>query len=246
MELPTHGLYSLTPEPSAVGNGTAIFDTGHVTKPLNVYLGRGQAFQYPPDFDSSSIPLSVERRLTGSHQGQGKLSVVLRNHLSTPLNVTYLETMPWHIQFYLHTLIIYVNGTRNENVSSNLIYTPAQPRAQPTTLQMTLSLPPQSRLQLEMEVAKMFLRYTEHPPDAQRGWDLPPAIFSISDPFHSEDSVYPSERRRIYSSLLLVDLATPDFSMPYNVIIFTCSLIAFIFGTVFNLLTRKFVLVKVS
>ena len=27
---------------------------------------------------------------------------------------------------------------------------------------------------------------------------------------------------RIYTSALLVDLATPDFSMPYNVIIFDC------------------------
>jgi phosphatidylinositol glycan class T len=41
---------------------------------------------------------------------------------------------------------------------------------------------------------------------------------------------------RIYTSALLVGLATPDFSMPYNVIIFTCSLIAFIFGSVFDLL----------
>jgi hypothetical protein len=50
---------------------------------------------------------------------------------------------------------------------------------------------------------------------------------------------------RLYTSALLVDLATPDFSMPYNVVIFTgtCSLIAFIFGSVFNLLTRKFVVV---
>jgi phosphatidylinositol glycan class T len=48
----------------------------------------------------------------------------------------------------------------------------------------------------------------------------------------------------IYTSALLVDLATPDFGMPYNVIIFTCSLIAFIFGSVFNLLTRKSVVVR--
>lgn len=96
-----------------------------------------------------------------------------------------------------------------------------------------------------MDVTKAFLRYTEHPPDAQRGWDLPPAIIT---PVRSMDnnvseSILPMDGR-IYTSALLVDLATPDFSMPYNVIIFTCSLIAFIFGSVFNLLTRKFVVVR--
>lgn len=43
----------------------------------------------------------------------------------------------------------------------------------------------------------------------------------------------------------MVELATPDFSMPYNVIIMSCTLIALIFGSFFNLLTRKFVVVKI-
>ena len=37
----------------------------------------------------------------------------------------------------------------------------------------------------------------------------------------------------IYTPTLLVDLATPD--LPYNVIIFTCSSIAFIFGSILSL-----------
>ena len=53
-------------------------------------------------------------------------------------------------------------------------------------------------------------------------------------------------QRRTYTRPLLVDLATPGFSMPYNVIIMSCTLIALIFGSVFNLLTRKFVVVRVN
>lgn len=105
-----------------------------------------------------------------------------------------------------------------------------------------------------MDVSKPFLRYTEHPPDAQRGWDLPPAIFI---PFSQNTSAsYPNAgspllptqdlSRRIYTSALLVDPATPDFSMPYNVIIMSCTLIALVFGSVFNLLTRKFMVVRVD
>ncbi|GBE87641.1 hypothetical protein SCP_1103180 [Sparassis crispa] len=51
--------------------------------------------------------------------------------------------------------------------------------------------------------------------------------------------------RRIYMSTLLVDLDTPDFSMPY-VIIVSYTLIALIFGSVFNLLTRKCMVVSLN
>ena len=110
-----------------------------------------------------------------------------------------------------------------------------------------------------MDVIKPFLRYTEHPPDAQRGWELPPAVFIPIIPgdkplTHDKNTSLPASRldllqlppRKIYSPTLLVDLATPDFSMPYNVIIMSCTLIALIFGSVFNLLTRKFLLVRVN
>lgn len=90
-------------------------------------------------------------------------------------------------------------------------------------------------------MTKAFLRYTEHLPDAQRGWDLPPAVFV---PLDADPGVLPPTR--IYTPILLVDLATPDFSMPYNVIILSCSLIAFLFGSTFNLLTRKFVVIRLD
>jgi phosphatidylinositol glycan class T len=96
-----------------------------------------------------------------------------------------------------------------------------------------------------MDVTKSFLRYTEHPPDAQRGWDLPSAIITPLED-NGNGSTNPITVGRIYTPALLVDLATPDFSMPYNVIIFSCSLIAFIFGSVFNLLIRKFVVVRID
>jgi phosphatidylinositol glycan class T len=96
---------------------------------------------------------------------------------------------------------------------------------------------------MTLDVTKAFLRYTEHPPDAQRGWDLPPAVFV---PIEADGKEWSDRLGRIYTPILLVDLATPDFSMPYNVIIMSSTLITFIFGSVFNLLTRKFVVVKVE
>ncbi|CAI8500591.1 unnamed protein product [Hanseniaspora opuntiae] len=43
------------------------------------------------------------------------------------------------------------------------------------------------------------------------------------------------------TSTLLLTLATPDFSMPYNVITITSTLMAFSFGLIFNLLTKRVV-----
>lgn len=127
----------------------------------------------------------------------------------------------------------------SDDLISNISYIPPVPHARPTTFQSILTLPPKSTIYLTIDVTKSFLRYTEHPPDAQRGWDLPPAVIvplsaSDSQPLHP----------RIYTPILLVDLATPDFSMPYNVIILSCTLMTLIFGSIFNLLTRKFVVVK--
>jgi phosphatidylinositol glycan class T len=139
-----------------------------------------------------------------------------------------------------------------DDLISDISYTPPVPHSRPTTFQSTITLPPRSTIQVTVDVVKSFLRYTEHPPDAQRGWDLPPAVLV---PFENRttgtgndhaDHSFPDGLRRMYTPVLLVDLATPDFSMPYNVIIFSCSLMAFIFGSVFNLLTRKFVVVRLK
>ena len=45
----------------------------------------------------------------------------------------------------------------------------------------------------------------------------------------------------VRTTSLLLPLPTPDFSMPYNVIILTSTVMALGFGNVFNLLVRRFV-----
>ena len=132
-----------------------------------------------------------------------------------------------------------------DDIVTNITYIPPVPHSRPTTFQAMLRIPPRKTIDITMDVTKAFLRYTEHPPDAQRGWDLPPAIFTPVE-FENNSLSFLPQHGRIYTSTLLVDLATPDFSMPYNVIIFTCTLTAAIFGNVFNLLTRKFLVVHVD
>ncbi|KAJ7747141.1 Gpi16 subunit GPI transamidase component [Mycena maculata] len=236
--LPLNEAYSIHPQPSSVEQGHAIFDLEGQNPPLDVSM------QWAVDFDHAAVrprsaeaPLSVRRTLQGSSQDLGRLSVFITNDGTADIQAAYLETMPWIVQFYLHTMTLRVDGVTRDDLIQNISYIPPIPHARAMTFQAVLALPARSTVHLSIDVRKAFLRYTEHPPDAQRGWDLPPAVLV---PLGIGSGV---ERhgRRIYTPTLLVDLATPDFSMPYNVIIFSCTLVAYIFASVFNLLTRRFV-----
>ncbi|KAF9014895.1 GPI transamidase component GPI16 [Cyathus striatus] len=240
--------YTLFPDPTSQDASFVGYDVNTATKPLNVEMTWAGNFQYPIQDKSQSF-ISVRRKLTSSSQVRGKLELLIQNHQDTTQHVLYLETMPWIVQFYLHTLKAYINNVDTGEIINNITYIPAVPHSRPTTLQSVLVLPPNCTVQISMVITKAFLRYTEHPPDAQRGWDLPPAVFTIIGGEYGNTLLDEKKNakvpRRLYTSTLLVDLATPDFSMPYNVIVFTCTVIAYVFGNVFNLLTRKVVLVHI-
>ena len=70
----------------------------------------------------SSIPLthiSVRRTLKGSSQSRGRLAVSITNNMPISIQTSYLESMPWLLQFYLHSLQVHLNGvSRGEFVST--------------------------------------------------------------------------------------------------------------------------------
>ncbi|KZV99919.1 hypothetical protein EXIGLDRAFT_831151 [Exidia glandulosa HHB12029] len=72
--------------------------------------------------------------------------------------------------------------------------------------------------------------------------DLPPAVVTIL-PYYRR-SRRTSRLRSSWSTR--THLAAPDFSMPYNVIIMSSTLVALLLGNVFNLMTRAFVIVIVN
>ena len=44
---------------------------------------------------------------------------------------------------------------------------------------------------------------------------------------------------RVHTETLVVAMATPDFSMPYNVICLACTVVALAFGPLYNLTTKR-------
>ncbi|KAA1087281.1 Subunit of the glycosylphosphatidylinositol transamidase complex-like protein [Puccinia graminis f. sp. tritici] len=122
------------------------------------------------------------------------------------------------------------------------------------------------KMKIYFEYEKDLLLYTEYSSDANRGFDLNPAALILyssktknkdqddelghdnldQSGLNSSASDHRGSSVRYWTTCALVDLATPDFSMPYNVIIVTSTAMALFFGSVFNLLVRDFKLIKIK
>jgi phosphatidylinositol glycan class T len=134
---------------------------------------------------------------------------------------------------------------------------------------MELELPANSSFIFSYKFDKGSLKYTEYPPDPNRGFDIRYFdcvifIIDLTYPIHSgayltywadriglgqsidwykspEEPKLLKTKYQISSNTMLLVLPLPDFSMPYNVITFTCTIFALFFGSLFNLYTRRFV-----
>lgn len=180
----------------------------------------------------SQPPLYASRQITGYGQERGGMHIRLRNPQPYIQRVVYLESLPWFLRPYMHTL--QVDGGKVEK----MFYKPLLDRQRGTHLELLLEIPAESEVELQYDFEKAILRYTEYPPDANRGFDIPPAIVRVLPAKEGEQGSY------LRTTSLLLPLPTPDFSMPYNVIILTSTVIALGFGSIFNLLVRRFVLVE--
>lgn len=123
-------------------------------------------------------------------------------------------------------------------VSGNIFhYTPGQDRKMMHKLELDVGIPPLSTVTAKFMVEKGHLKWDEYPPDANHGFYLPAARFEVNitketDPSKVSTHIY-------YSRILLINLSTPDFSMPYNVICLTCTVVALAFGPIHNITTKR-------
>ncbi|CAK7222865.1 Subunit of the glycosylphosphatidylinositol transamidase complex-like protein [Sporothrix bragantina] len=196
--------------------------------------------------------LYAERSLTGHGAERGGVQTILTNpSTDTAVEFVYMESLPWFMRIYLHTLAARVDGnatTNSEDVLQEVYYRPALDRARGTQLEVRMRIPPGATVFLTYDFEKSILRYTEYPPDANRGFDVAAAVITILHPASSLSSSSLSSsaiahpwRSNLRTTTLLLSLPTPDFSMPYNVIIFTSTAIALAFGGMFNIIVRRFV-----
>ena len=169
----------IEPPPTSMSNNQAHYTiTGNqhlkladIDQPfdLRVSFEADKTLPAPP-----SPQLTVSRWLTGHGQERGGLQVLLRNTSPNPLEIVYLESLPWFMKPYLHTLCASVN-----NIAlplHTIRYRPAIDRLRGTHLEVQLIIPSHQTLSLTWEFDKSILRYTEYPPDANRGFDVAYAL----------------------------------------------------------------------
>lgn len=209
--------------------------------------------------DRSLCPIRVHRYLSGYGRERGGIIITFQNFDEVPLKVAYLESVPWFLKIYLHTLnastLPIEDGTKvdfgvRETIIESMLFQPGQDRVRPTVIEFIMTLPPMTMTTIKYDFDRAFIKYTEHPPDANRGFDIGPGVLTIMGN-NTEPSSSPNIVRlraitggrdpRIWTETLLIALPTPDFSMPYNVITMTCTITALFFGSLFNLLSRSFV-----
>lgn len=118
----------------------------------------------------------AERYFTGYGQERGGLRITIRNrNKSSAMPVIYYDSIPWYLKLYLHTLKVNVignNSADNDDIIQEMYYQPAIDRGRPSMIECQLLLPADSVTTISMDFEKVFLKYTEHRPDANRGFDV--------------------------------------------------------------------------
>ncbi|KAJ7686949.1 Gpi16 subunit, GPI transamidase component-domain-containing protein [Mycena rosella] len=99
---------TLSPQPASLEADHAVFDLAQQDLPLNVSMRWDVPFLHAAG--ASEAPLSVRRTLLGPTQDYGMLAVSILNAGPATVRAAYLETMPWIVTFYLHTLVLRVDG----------------------------------------------------------------------------------------------------------------------------------------
>ncbi|ODV59507.1 GPI-anchor transamidase subunit GPI16 [Ascoidea rubescens DSM 1968] len=189
--------------------------------------GKVKKIDYPNIF--------VSRSFTGYREDSGGIRIVFKNpSLERAVRLVYFESLPWYMRIYLHTLELI---ERLENLIIKEVYfQPSVDRKRPGQIELELIIPPNSIISMNYKFDKSLLLYSEYPPDANHGFELDPSVVKvIGDSSRSEKDYF------FRTTSLLLSLPTPDFSMPYNVIIFTSTVMALTYGTIFNLLIKRLI-----
>lgn len=197
-------------------------------------------------------PVYANQFITGYGQERGGIETKIYNKHWNSLDVVLLQNIPWYVPVYLHKLKIICNG--QELKPTALKFRPGRHHALSYHLEMILQLPARSTTSVSIDFDYVFLKWQEYPPDANHGFYIGSAIVTAYLPLARNYTGLPLDASTIAGSFnasrsgylvqvrteaLVVTLPTPDFSMPYNVICLSCTVVALAFGPLHNITTKK-------
>ncbi|WVQ68517.1 uncharacterized protein L199_006725 [Kwoniella botswanensis] len=228
-----------------------LMDANLVGKDIDFWWDGETEFHYAHNILLPGI--SVSRTVVDKLASDGTFQITIMNNDDLERRAIYSEIWPWWVKGWMSEIELFVDNKKRPDLLENSSYNPSTPpKISTTTLHFSLTIPARSKLILKIPFTKLTLKYTEHRPDAERGIELSSSILTLLDtvPEHSTGSSIEDSRRtgrkRIYTNRLLLDIPTPDFSMPYNVIIMSSTVMAVFFGLMQGALTRKWGWVEVK
>jgi len=193
-----------------------------------------------------NIGLEVHRSQSGYAEEYGGFVVNIKNNnLDKDLSITYFDIIPWYFNIYVNSFIIEntkVKDYHNEKYIPEFYHEPAIEHLNPTILEMKMIIPKDSITTIKFDFDKKYLLYADYPPDCARGFDVGSAVITIHNVTLGEGYLYPEQDYiRIYTEPMVIISPAPDFSMPYNVITYSCTIIALFFGSMYNAYTRRYI-----
>jgi hypothetical protein len=97
------------------------------------------------------------------------------------------------------------------------------------------SMIPTSLIVVSLDYEPIFLSIDEFPGDPNRGRELPPAVATFQCHHHHTTTTVTT----LFSNSVLLLPPVPDMSMPFNVLSLSCSLYAYLIGTIVTLLVKR-------
>jgi len=203
--------------------------------------------------------ITATRYQTGHGQETGGIVTQIRNSGAEAVTVVLYDVLPWYLRVYFHTLRVEARLSHNRIrtlVPARSEFVPGLDRSKPYTVELVVTLPPNSVTKVSVDFEHSILKWNEYPPDANKGFYVGPALVTTLlrpdqtqglslDPRHStlkdqltRHSTTDRVLVQLYTEPLLISLPTPDFSMPYNVICLACTVVALAFGPLLNLTTK--------
>lgn len=186
---------------------------------------------YKQDHNHQTVrnaPIYANRFFVDNGFFNGKIRCKITNNLDRPVDIVYFETLPWYLRFYLHSLKI--DNEQHPVNHTLLYYQPGKYKERPYHMELKFELSANSVTTITFDVDKVFLKWTEYPPDSNHGIYVSSSIIKV---LNSDLNEF-----KITTNPLLVSLPTPDFSMPYNVICLVSTVISLCFAPIHNFTTR--------
>jgi len=202
----------------------------------------------------ASLPVGIQRSLGSSVGPEGSISFEIYRTLGSPasaLGLCLLQNFPWFIQLYMQTYRLVVDSRVLAIADDKHIvdFVPASGPTSSSQLEVCFIMDAHiNSSQISIDFQKKFLSIYDFPADANRGFDIPAAVLApLYD--HWEVSSFQTDRERcygekdsapIYSQTSILRMPMPDFSMPYNVVALSCTVLSVFVASTLGTLLRRF------